>query len=68
MSTVLYITAPHFTAGAVCKDGVVVKVKEQVSYMEGWTISFAQNFCKQMNWGCQSIDTEKTSAQRVVRI
>lgn len=43
-------TASNFTAGIVLEDNVVVKAAPIVKYMNGWTLSRVEDYCRKRHW------------------
>lgn len=46
------IDAPHFYAGIVLHDGVVIEAADIVAYMKRrrWTRAQVRDYCKQKDW------------------
>jgi hypothetical protein len=47
---VIRIEAPHFTAGVVLRDGIVVRAAPIVSYMRGWSQARVRSYCERKGW------------------
>jgi hypothetical protein len=50
METLAQIKAPHFTAGIVLQDNVVVIAAPIVKYMVGWPRPKVRAYCTGKNW------------------
>jgi hypothetical protein len=46
------ITAPHFCAGVVARDGRVVAAAPIVRYMVGWDGRRVRDYCRRKGWTC----------------
>lgn len=44
------ITAPHFIAGIVAKDGIVVRAAPILKYMMGWTGKQVAEYTTKNGW------------------
>jgi hypothetical protein len=44
------ITAPHFVAGLIQRDGVVTKAAPIIKYMTGWRIEKVRTYCAGKSW------------------
>jgi hypothetical protein len=44
------ITAPHFTAGLVFQNDIVVKTAPILHYMNGWSLKQVEAHCKRKKW------------------
>ena len=44
------IEAPHFVAGTVTEGRLVVTVAPILHYMEDWSITEMDNYCKKKGW------------------
>jgi hypothetical protein len=44
------ITAPHFTAGVVFQDDIVVKAAPILNYMRGWNRFKVEAYCIKKKW------------------
>lgn len=44
------IDAPHFYAGVVFRDGMVVRSADIVKYMKGWSLEQVKSYCEKKNW------------------
>jgi len=47
---VIRIEAPHFVAGVVLEQGVVVRAAPILSYMRGWTRVRVMRYCDSKRW------------------
>ena len=50
MEQLLQVTAPHFTAGLVIKNGWVIETAPILAYMIGWTTYRVKAFCHNRRW------------------
>lgn len=48
--TLASIDAPHFVAGIVLWDDVVVEVSPIVKYMKGWSRKQVRQYCERKSW------------------
>jgi len=46
----LYILAPHFTAGLELRDGRAADAAPILSYMDGWSYIKILNYCRRKGW------------------
>lgn len=44
------IVAPHFVAGIILRDAVVVEAAAIVGYMRGWSAHRVAEYCKSKRW------------------
>lgn len=44
------IEAPHFVAGVIIKDGLVVRAAPIVKYMRGWTTTRVTSYAASKGW------------------
>ena len=49
------IMAPHFCAGFVMKEDVVVNAAPIIRYMMGWSYRKVQAYCQKKNWQLTAI-------------
>jgi hypothetical protein len=52
IETLAQIKAPHFTAGIVLQDDLVVEAAPIIGYMKknGWSRSDVRNYCREKGW------------------
>jgi hypothetical protein len=50
------ILAPHFVAGVVIENGVVVRCAPIVSYMKGWKGYAALDYCARRGWAVEIME------------
>jgi len=55
------IKAPHFSAGVVLRDGVVIEAADIIKYMRRWPRARVRDYCAQKGWTI-SIVSESTIA------
>lgn len=48
--SVLTIDAPHFNAGVIIKDDVVIKAAPILRYMLGWNLDQIKEYCIRKKW------------------
>ena len=51
----IQITAPHFCAGAVIKNGKVVITAPIIKWMIGKNKEFITNYCKKKKWKIREV-------------
>ncbi len=44
------ISAPHFVAGAVVRDGRAARCAPILRYMAGWTVAQIEAYCRSKGW------------------
>jgi len=54
MEIVIQITAPHFCAGLVMRDGFIVKTAPILKYMRGWSYAKMVLYCAKKQWCFQN--------------
>lgn len=52
----IQITAPHFCAGLVAKDGRVIRAAPIIKYMRGWTGQQVADYCREKGWHWERIE------------
>lgn len=55
--TLIQITAPHFVAGIVARDGKVIEAASIVKYMRGWDGKQVADYCKMQGWSWRRVET-----------
>lgn len=50
MTRLVRIEAPHFVAGLVVTDDVVVRTAPILKYMLGWSLGRVISYCRQKGW------------------
>jgi len=53
--TLIQITAPHFVAGIVARDGKVIEAANIVKYMRGWDGKQVADYCKEKGWSWRRV-------------
>ena len=53
------IDAPHFCAGGDIQNGQIVWAAPIISYMVGWDVKKAHDYCKRKKWNITSYKIEK---------
>jgi hypothetical protein len=46
----IQITAPHFTAGIVFENDIVIRTAPILSYMRGWSLYKVETYCITKKW------------------
>ena len=59
MTTLVRISAPHFVAGIVARDGRVVLAAPIVYYMVGWDGRRVADYCAAKNWTWERVDDRR---------
>jgi len=60
--TLICITAPHFTAGIVARDGRVIEAAPIVRFMKGWNGERVATYCKRKGWKWERLWTHEHNA------
>ena len=50
VETLITIDAPHFNAGIVARDGIVIEAAPIVRYMIGWDGKRVVDYCRAHGW------------------
>ena len=50
------ITAPHFVAGVVLEDDVVVRAAPIIKYMRGWNSARIKSYTRKKGWWYEFIE------------
>ena len=60
-------TARNFTAAVILQDDVVVKTAPILQYMNGWTLSRVEEYCRKRHWTWTKVE-EKDEDPNIVKI
>lgn len=61
------IDAPHFYAGIVLEDDVVVRAAPIVKYMRGWTRDKVRAYCQRKGWKVLVVDDDDVTGRKSPR-
>ena len=50
MNLLAQVTAPHFCAGIILADNVVIEAAPIISYMRGWNRDKVRDYCTRKGW------------------
>lgn len=48
--THIRVSAPHFVAGLVLQQGIVVQTAPILHYMRGWSVAKMDRYCQRKGW------------------
>lgn len=52
----LRIVAPHFVAGAIIENGLVVRCAPILNYMRGWGVAKVEQYAKGKRWVTEVVE------------
>lgn len=55
MTMLAQISAPHFVAGLIFENGVVVETAPILKYMNGWMRNRVRTYCRQKGWSAKVV-------------
>lgn len=58
----VHIDAPHFRAGVVIRDGVVVRAADILAWMIGRSGVFVSAYCSRKNWRAFTVPSANESS------
>lgn len=61
IETLVQITAPHFCAGVVAREGIVREAAPIVRYMTGWDGKRLAGYCRTKGWTWTVVDDRRSN-------